>query len=206
MLDAHRYNEPLTLQQIEAIENKEHLTQLWSNHSHLKYNNITQNGLKILYLAMNGNRDNCVNSLIMQQQYIICLTYTVIPDISTQTNLKIEINKINNKTTKFMGYLYYPKSTWTQGRNALLLAVVLSELYLGFKFNYIICLDGDVQLNPVCSTKKEQCVCVCVCVFLCVCMCESVFFVGLHLPENSTKKKCYCFDFLDPPLLCLCFF
>ena len=145
----NRFSDSINFEEL-ITENK--FNNLWLKHSKLMYSNE----FKILYVTMNEYEYQCADSLIMNQTYFICLTYSDIIDENQKNNVKIKKNNIhiiksNNKKTMhfYKIYLYYPKSTWSQGRNALILATIAMELYVGFKFNYVIFTDGDIKFKKL---------------------------------------------------------
>jgi len=49
--------------------------------------------------------------------------------------------------TEFPGFIFYPNSSWAQGRNRLYQEALKKEIAQGWRYLYYIFLDGDVEVG-----------------------------------------------------------
>ena len=125
-------------------------TPIWM-YTHLKARNIKH--FKVLYLIQGEHRSLLPSwySIITEYNDVIFLSYkqpqsyTATDTNTSNASYNIAYNPYYINHTQFN--LYYPNSTFSQGRTALYAAGRLLELQQGWLYDYMIFLDDDITLH-----------------------------------------------------------
>ena len=138
-------------------------TPIWM-YTHLKARNIHH--FKVLYLIQGEHRSLLPSwySVITDNNDVIFLSYkhTEQPSYTNNTiNSSANTSANTNTSTIYAQYynhtqfnIYYPNSTFSQGRTALYAAGRLLELQQGWLYDYMIFLDDDITLHSDYNSPK----------------------------------------------------